>query len=62
MNIQATYEVPGGANPALLLDNPNFNKKIPTNVDIVLTGELTKPDSPNFEIFFLTLVVQSHLK
>ena len=27
MNIQATYEVPGGANPALLLDNPNFNKK-----------------------------------
>ena len=28
MNIQATYEVPGGANPALLLDNPNFNKKI----------------------------------
>ncbi len=52
MNIQATYEVPGGANPALLLDNPNFNKKIPTNVDIVLTGELTKPDSPNFEIFF----------
>ena len=52
MNIQATYEVPGGANPALLLDNPNFNKKIPTNVDILLTGELTKPDSPNFEIFF----------
>ncbi len=52
MNIQATYEVPGGANPALLLDNPNFNKKIPTDVDIVLTGELTKPDSPNFEIFF----------
>ena len=41
-----------GANPALLLDNPNFNKKIPTNVDIVLTGELTKPDNPNFEIFF----------
>ena len=34
MNIQATYEVPGGANPALLLDNPNFNKKIPTDVDI----------------------------
>jgi hypothetical protein len=52
MNIQATYEVPGGANPALLLDNPNFNKKIPTNVDIKLTGELTKPDSPDFEIFF----------
>ena len=52
MNIQATYEVPGGANPALLLDNPNFNKKIPTDVDIRLTGELTKPNSPDFEIFF----------
>ncbi len=52
MNIKATYEVPGGANPALLLDNPNFNKKIPTDVDIRLTGELTKPDSPDFEIFF----------
>jgi len=52
MNIQATYEVPGGANPALLLDNPNFNKKIPTDVDIKLTGELTKPDNPDFEIFF----------
>ena len=52
MNIQATYNVPGGANPALLLDNPNFNKKIPTDVDITLTGDLTKPDSPNFEIFF----------
>ena len=52
MNIQATYEVPGGANPALLLDNPNFNKKIPTDVGIKLTGELTKPESPDFEIFF----------
>ncbi len=52
MNIQASYEVPGGANPALLLDNPNFNKKIPTDVEIKLTGELTKPDSPEFEIFF----------
>ena len=52
MNIQATYEVPGGANPALLLDNPNFNKKIPTDVEIKLTGDLTKPDSPDFEIFF----------
>ena len=52
MNIQATYNVPGGANPALLLDNPNFNKKIPTDVEIKLTGDLTKPNSPDFEIFF----------
>ena len=52
MNIQAIYSVPGGANPALLLDNPNFNKKIPTDVQINLTGNITKPDSPNFQIYF----------
>ena len=52
MNISAIYEVPGGANPALLLDNPNFNKKIPTDLEIKLTGDLTKPNSPDFEIYF----------
>ena len=30
MDLEAVYNVPGGANPALLLDNPNFNKNIPT--------------------------------
>ena len=52
MDIEALYEVPGGSNPALLLDNPNFNKKIPTDVQINLKGDLAKPDNPNFEIFF----------
>ena len=52
MNIEAVYEVPGGANPALLVDNPNFNKKIPTNVLIKLEGSLLKPDNPIFEINF----------
>ena len=52
MDISAIYEVPGGANPALLLDNPNFNKKIPTDLEIKLTGNLTKPNSPDFEIYF----------
>ncbi len=52
MNIEAVYEVPGGANPALLVDNPNFNKKIPTNVLIKLEGSLLKPDNPLFEISF----------
>ena len=52
MNIQAVYEVPGGANPALLLDNPNFNKNIPTDVIIKLQGNLLKPDNPIFEIEF----------
>ena len=52
MNLEAVYEVPGGANPALLLDNPNFNKKIPTEVLIKLQGNLLKPDDPLFEINF----------
>ena len=52
MNIDAIYKVPGGANPALLLDNPNFNKKIPTDVIIKLQGNLLKPDDPIFQINF----------
>ena len=48
----ATYQVPGGANPALLVDNPNFNRKIPTNVGIQLRGNLIKPDDPIFDISF----------
>ncbi len=52
LNIEATYQVPGGANPALLVDNPNFNRKIPTNVGIQLVGNLIKPDDPVFDISF----------
>jgi len=52
MNLNALYQVPGGANPAILLDNPNFNKKIPTEVGIHLQGNLLRPDNPIFEIFF----------
>ena len=52
MDLKATYEVPGGANPAILLDNPSFNKKIPTEVGIHLQGNLLKPDNPTFEILF----------
>jgi hypothetical protein len=35
-----------------LLDNPSFNKKIPTEVLIRLEGNLLKPDNPVFEINF----------
>ena len=52
MDIEALYEVPGGANPDILLDNPNFNRKIPTEVIIRLQGNLLKPDDPIFEIDF----------
>ncbi len=50
VNIEAVYDVPGGANPAIVLDNPNFNRKIPTEVIIKLEGQLLQPDSPKFEI------------
>ena len=52
MNLEAVYQVPGGANPAILVDNPNFNKKIDTNVEIKLQGDLLKPDDPDFSILF----------
>ncbi len=52
MDLEAVYKVPGGANPAILLDNPNFNRKIPTEVLIRLQGNLLKPDDPIFEIDF----------
>ena len=52
MDLEAVYSVPGCANPALLLDNPNFNRKIPTEVRIRLQGNLLKPDDPIFEIEF----------
>ena len=34
------------------MDNPNFNRKIPTEVLIRLQGNLLKPDDPIFEIDF----------
>ena len=52
MDLEAVYQVPGGANPAILLDNPNFNREIPTEVIIRLQGNLLKPDDPIFEIEF----------
>ncbi|MEC7173563.1 MAG: translocation/assembly module TamB domain-containing protein, partial [Bacteroidota bacterium] len=52
MDLEAVYQVPGGANPAILLDNPNFNREIPTEVLIRLQGNLLKPDDPIFEIEF----------
>lgn len=52
LNIEAIYQVPSGANPAILIDNPNFNRKIPTDVLIQIQGSLLKPSNPSFEINF----------
>jgi hypothetical protein len=50
--MQAIYEVPGGANPAVLLEGDNISQKIPTDVSITLFGNLLNPETPTFEINF----------
>ena len=52
LNINANYEVPGGANPAIILQNTSFNRKIPTNIDVSLSGNLSEINTPDFKINF----------
>lgn len=52
INMQAVYDVPGGANPAVLLEGDNLSQKIPTEVTINLFGNLLDPETPTFEIDF----------
>lgn len=42
LDVSAIYEV--DANPAILLENPSINRKIPVEVVILLQGQLTQPD------------------
>ncbi|WP_298513288.1 translocation/assembly module TamB domain-containing protein [uncultured Kordia sp.] len=49
LNVEAVYGLQ--ANPDVLLDAPTYNKKIPVEVGIRLTGDLMKPD-PIFNITF----------
>ncbi|WP_306350211.1 translocation/assembly module TamB domain-containing protein [Flavobacterium sp. '19STA2R22 D10 B1'] len=49
LNIEAVYKTT--ANPAVLIDNPSFNRKIPVEVVIALKGNLTNPE-PDFNIEF----------
>ena len=52
INMRAIYEVPGGANPSVLIDGDNVSQKIPTAVTINLFGNLLNPETPTFEIDF----------
>ncbi len=52
LNINANYDIPGGANPAILIQNTSFNRKIPTNIDVNLSGNLIEMDTPEFKINF----------
>ena len=51
VNVEAVYNLE--ANPDILLDSPTYNKKIPVEVGIRLTGDLMKPE-PLFNISFPT--------
>jgi len=52
--LEAVYEPPGGANPAVLLDNPSINKKVPVEVVIGIKGNLSNVE-PDFSINFPTV-------
>ena len=54
INLEAVYEPPGGANPAVLLDNPSINKKVPVEVVIGIKGNLSNVE-PDFSINFPTV-------
>ncbi|MFA9191028.1 translocation/assembly module TamB domain-containing protein [Flavobacterium sp. FZUC8N2.13] len=52
LNLQAVYKTI--ANPAVLLDNSSFNRKVPVDVIIGIQGDLASPE-PNFNIEFPTV-------
>lgn len=62
MNIQGVYSTE--ANPAVLLDNPNFNRKIPVDLVIDIKGTLEALQEPDFTINFpsVSTVLQSEIQ
>ncbi|RZJ72808.1 translocation/assembly module TamB domain-containing protein [Flavobacterium sp.] len=52
LNLEAVYKTT--ANPAILLDNPSVNRKVPVEVVIGVRGNLASPE-PDFNINFPTV-------
>ncbi|MBC7438686.1 MAG: translocation/assembly module TamB, partial [Flavobacterium sp.] len=52
LNLEAVYKA--NANPSVLLDNPSVNRKVPVEVGIAITGNLSSPE-PDFNINFPTI-------
>ncbi|ESU24797.1 hypothetical protein FEDK69T_03500 [Flavobacterium enshiense DK69] len=52
LDLEAVYKTE--ANPAVILDNASFNKKVPTEVVISVNGNLSAPE-PDFRIEFPTV-------
>ena len=61
LNLEAVYKT--SANPAVLIENPSINKKVPVEVVIGIKGNLTNPE-PDFSINFPTVssVLKSELQ
>ncbi|HET8810713.1 MAG TPA: translocation/assembly module TamB domain-containing protein, partial [Flavobacteriaceae bacterium] len=61
LNVRAIYKTQ--ANPAILLENPSFNRQIPVEVVIILEGQIIQPDI-TFEIQYpnLSSTVKSELE
>jgi hypothetical protein len=61
LNLEAIYKT--SANPALLLENSSFNKKVAVNVVIGLRGDLTSPEPDfNFEFPTVSNVLKSEIE
>ncbi|CAM3621619.1 hypothetical protein FSS13T_18110 [Flavobacterium saliperosum S13] len=52
LNLEAVYKTE--SNPAVILDNASFNRKVPTDVIITVNGNLSNPE-PDFIIDFPTV-------
>ena len=61
LNLEAIYKT--SANPALLLENSSFNKKVPVNVIIGVRGDLASPEPDfNFEFPTVSNVLKSEIE
>ena len=61
LNLEAVYKTT--ANPALLLDNSSFNKKVDVNVVIGVRGDLKSPEPDfNFEFPNVSSVLKSEIQ
>jgi len=61
LNLEAVYKT--SANPAVLLENSSFNKKVDVNVVIGLRGDLTSPEPDfNFEFPTVSSVLKSEIE
>ncbi len=61
LNLEAIYKT--SANPAVLLENSSFNKKVNVNVVIGLRGDLTSPEPDfNFEFPTVSNVLKSEIE